>query len=110
LNLYGREFPEFLSEHILSQEFPFLKDLAKFELCFQDVFHSEHNSQTKIDTTIRFLKYDYAIYELWKASREESPLEELVWDRKTFACMYKCDSQVFVKVLSESEFQAKNST
>lgn len=41
LSDYGQQFPEFLDHHTALESFPFLKDLARFELVFQKIFHSE---------------------------------------------------------------------
>ena len=49
LNSYGREFPEYLYNHKLSEEIPFLFDLASFEWSFKKLFECKQHTSLKVE-------------------------------------------------------------
>lgn len=98
---YGKNFPEYLNEIDEFKEYPFLLDLAKFELIFKDIFHKKSPSLNNLETEIKpgskFLFFDsvklfkskYAIYEIWKSRKDNTLGTDINLESEEFLLMYK---------------------
>lgn len=119
LTLYGTKFPDYIAQTNYAEEFDFLEDLANFELNFHELFNSKQcvplssdelaqrfspTSRIEFAPNMKLLHFESAIYELWKASREESSLDLVELHTEEFLCMYKFEDQVYIKELSSDAF------
>ncbi|MFK7827987.1 MAG: putative DNA-binding domain-containing protein [Oligoflexales bacterium] len=118
---YGSEFPFFLAERSVSEDFPFLPDLADFEWKFKDVFHAKHeiyDAQSMLGTVadfsqvilylqanVRLVRSDFRVKEIWDLRDKNET--EIDWEpliSSSFLLLYRYDSRVFVKDLSQLEY------
>lgn len=91
LGQYGDGFPEFIKSNKLSQDFPFLIELANFERAFWKLFHkaslpfdkavwnlvNENNLNQLLFSPsgeVVFFKSDWKIFSLFKARNEDSSI------------------------------------
>lgn len=104
LSDYGEIFPEFISTHRENKSFPFLKDLARFELIFKDLFHSskpkieqlserflslDPDSKITFLPSMRLFKSKFSVYEIWqKRHDQESEVSETIFNPQ-FLMLYK---------------------
>jgi len=86
LTPYGENFPAFIKEHSLGEEFPFLPELAIFEREFWKLFHaapfhSEFNfstltedilGQSRFEFTenLRLFSWSLSLYDIWEQRHE----------------------------------------
>lgn len=119
LNHYGHRFSEFLSNHDLQKESPFLSDVADFEWKFSEVFHlpllratdpkelqkAQNGQDFKIDfqDSFRLFSSDYSVYNLWK-HRKENPDHLVQWSEPQKGILLKESDQVHIRLMSDSEF------
>ncbi len=117
LNLYGFDFPSFIAQTAQAKEFPFLSELADFELSFNQIFHSLESPalppailhqrftdnpqlQLQLVPSLQIKNYQHPIYKIWKACKEEYHLASV--ERTTEGlCLYKHQEKVFVQTLSQ---------
>lgn len=88
LGQIGRAWPEFVAEHALSQEFPFLSDLARWECLLDSCFHIAPSPPCDLSPlenlsdpdalylefvpSLRFLQSPYPILKLWRLRKAQS--------------------------------------
>lgn len=127
LDQYGESFPAFLKQEQLriipDSKFNFLNNLAEFEIIFKKIFHKKNVLAPKIDWNVFFdenetveLKLSSSsllfqstndVYEIWKLRKEnQRSLDEIIFRNPLLAVVYKFNSQVYVKKLSQIEFFA----
>lgn len=120
---YGKNFPEFLKNHQLSRDFPFLYDLTCFERAFLKIFHSAPEmglEKEKIETfrdlpnakfsfidPLYFLESKYSIYKIWETKDESCAQRdaEFNWKTPENLILYKSLEGLKVKHLNESQFE-----
>lgn len=113
---YGFEMPAFLQENGFLEEWPFLRDLAEFELSFWKMFHSDYplvepspiNPENLSESTFSFenvelFKSQWDVVSIWRNRESVADEVELDWDRKTFYLMYRHDVTVHLMELSEEQ-------
>lgn len=105
LGLYGDQFSIFLKDQDVSNEFPFLSDLADLEYYFQIYFHNpipvpasdseimgfqeDENLTFIFSESIKIYESDYPILELWEIHRfPEKTLDQIDWRPHQFV-LYK---------------------
>ncbi|MBP6219184.1 MAG: putative DNA-binding domain-containing protein [Oligoflexales bacterium] len=121
LSLYGHNFLDSLVEEELAHEYPFLKSIAEFELAFAHIFHEKQdnsvlaselyfqisqnlNCKIKFCQTVKFLSFDYPVYKIWQACKEENVDQRLDWNEKSYLCLFKNEEKVFIRSFEENEF------
>ena len=124
LNLAGRHLPDFLKDHPLTAQFPFLPDLAKFEWLVTEAFHAFDQSPldprefvtipiaewetAKIifQPSVKLTASSWAIYDLWKA-RHNNPEEtkKMAWNRPQWVLVGRKEVQVRCEPLTKTQYQ-----
>lgn len=125
LDQYGDLFPKFLAdvaiEWSLDQEIDFLSDLAYFEWQFKSIFHKKNPSEKSVDLSsiisgsikqnimlldsIKLYKSKKNVYEVWKLRKSpQCALSEINIYQPLKAVIYKMNSQVYVRILSNLEY------
>jgi hypothetical protein len=120
LSEYGREFPEFLYNHEVRGEIPFVFDLAHFEWSFKELFHCKQHKgidPSKIlshknpsDMKFEFgaacflFHSKYSIYDLWQKRKDEQNNCSLDLNKEDSLVLYKQNNRIFVDKLSKKEF------
>ncbi|MCG6151118.1 putative DNA-binding domain-containing protein [Leptospira bandrabouensis] len=118
LSNYGRNFPNFLLETY--PEFPYLKNLAEFEIQFIDSFHKkEHISfdlfslqnQTELENavfefgeTVKLIQNQFSIYSIWKNRKSNLQPDLSKTNQQEFLLLYKQHSNLYVLSLAAIEF------
>lgn len=119
LNDYGRHFAEFIEGTSHMVDFPFLADLARFELAFFDAFHSPEHQPLKpsdlvqigthpysiltFGPSVTFLHFSSSVYEIWKLRKQrERKVPQFLGPQ--FLAVYKKNGLIFVDQISEREF------
>lgn len=120
LTLYGLSFAEFLKTHSCIEEFPFLPQLADFECAFSYIFHApcEHalgpltlhklmtkdiSLKFKVTKSVMLKHYNYPIYEIWKACKQQRFSGELLERCEEQLCIHKKNEKVFVQAVRYEE-------
>lgn len=118
LSKYGENFPSFLTE--MFPEFPFLKNLAEFEIQFTDCFHAkEHrsydfsvlknqydleNSVFEFGETVKLIQNQFTIYSIWKNRKSKLQPDISKIENQEFLLLYKQNSNIYVLTLEPFEF------
>lgn len=118
LDEYGEGFEDFLKSHLLSQDFPFLPDLAHFEWSFRLVFHSEEKkgleaielgqalSDEKMNLSLcpsaLLLSYSYSVETIYSSGDEESDLD---YSHEQHILMFKKNAFVKMHLLSKNQYE-----
>ncbi|GAB4013311.1 MAG: hypothetical protein Fur0010_10070 [Bdellovibrio sp.] len=101
LGLYGDQFALFLKNHRVSEEYPFLSDLADLEYTFHQFFHApapipverEELMRFQVEENLKFIftnemkiyESDYPILDLWELPKQENKtLKDLDWMPQNF--------------------------
>lgn len=121
LSNYGNDFPRYIGEITELKEYPFLSDLAKFELIFKDIFHKKSpcfneilNSEIQIRPECKFLflnsaklfKSKYSVYEIWKSRKENNFEISSNFESEEYLLVYKSfDEKVWVLSLNIWQYQ-----
>lgn len=119
LDAFGHEFPHFISQHSLSKEFPFLKDLATLDLTFNQFFHAsleepvepeifeqlEDPGSLKVQFIRNFKLFNspYPLYDIWQW-RDNSE-QELNLSQAQALLLFKSQAVVKSTLLSPIQFQ-----
>ncbi|TGL63463.1 DNA-binding domain-containing protein [Leptospira sarikeiensis] len=113
---YGGNFPDFLKENY--PEHPFLAEIADFEYQVFQIFHLSKNLGTDIQKptgaefedfkisfhpSLRFLKYTYPIYDLWKADDSED-LSIFFQEKDQYLILGKKGSDLWILQIEEWEY------
>jgi hypothetical protein len=122
LTFYGSKFDDFLLDHKLSLEFSFLPKLAKLEIDFWNIFHSEkfdslvdlntalsddfENLKISFPDNFKIMSWDHKLYDIWK-QREDGLVESSISDYQEYQAIaiYKVDTKIQTKILSETQYQ-----
>lgn len=119
---YGDTFPSFLRKQSISEDFPFLGDLADFELKFKEVFHAKHEaydaqselakfsdiSQLRIglQATVALLTSAYRIKEIWDLrSSQENEIDWEPLEAPSFLLLYRSSARLYVKELQPMTYE-----
>ncbi|MBK9324100.1 MAG: putative DNA-binding domain-containing protein [Bdellovibrionaceae bacterium] len=115
LSNYSAGFITFLVNHKLSNEFPFLKDLA--QLCWdqKEIFDapsenglegnclltliSDEDSSASFVNSVRLRSSQYCIFDIWNALVHDNVAPEN-WDQPQTVVIYRSEFQVFLKQIS----------
>lgn len=121
LSDYGEEFPTFLDSDKISDEIPFISDLARFEWTFKTIFHkpnisteiAEWNPASTDPERMRFalspsamlFSSPYSVYEIWRLrDHDVKAVESVNWQKGEHLIVVKRDSQVFVRHVDPATF------
>ena len=120
LNSYGREFPEYLYNHKLSEEIPFLFDLASFEWSFKKLFECKQHTSLKVeefalindpnDMKLKFgeafflFSSKYSIYKVWQMRKKDQSNCFLDFDGEENLIFYKQSEKIFSNEVDSEEF------
>lgn len=120
---YGKNFPEFIKDHSLSDEFPFLFELCCFERAFLNLFHQAPEiglDKEKIESfsdlpnakfsfigPIHFQSSSYSIYKIWESKDESScqRSEDFDWKTPENIILFNTIEGLKVKHLSKAQFE-----
>ncbi|TGK81989.1 DUF2063 domain-containing protein [Leptospira noumeaensis] len=118
LSNYGETFPIFLMETY--PEFPYLKELAEFEIQFMECFHEkEHQhfdfaniqNQSELENSIFFfgksvklIQNQFSIYSIWKNRKSINPPDLSNVENPEFLLLYKQNSDMYVLNLEPVEY------
>jgi hypothetical protein len=116
---YGRIFYSHLEKSVYAEEFPFLPDLAQFELAFSDAFHAREHEQASSSELARieqepyavlhfgpsvlFLSLKHAVYQIWKSRKEKNRVVPDFFSPE-YLVLYKKDGLIFIQHLKSQEF------
>ena len=120
LGEYGQEFHKFIRNHKLGMEFPFLGDLAFFELNFLKVFHSPlqepctliikeqepFNLKFKFIDGIHLQKSKYPIFKIWELkdiSCVERKEVDFDWSAPSNLVLYKNNFGIRASFFNEDQ-------
>ena len=114
---YGNEMPKFLQESSYIEEWPFLRDLAEFELNFWKMFHSDYPlvessildplnlSETRFSFENIILHCsDWDVVSIWRNRESVADEVEIDWERKTYHLIFRNDVTVHLLELSEKQY------
>lgn len=121
---YGEKFPDFIAQHRLSQETPFLPDLARFEWQFKEIFHLPEeksldpklwqsvaefqNPKIQLTQQMRLLSYNYGIRNIWRSFKNAEDGKAFAeipdWKNPQQFMLFKKDHEVFMRDLGPEEF------
>lgn len=124
LNLYGKNFPQFLADKESLQELIFLTDLSNFEINYWSVFHAENlaeinyseemndhifNSHLILNQSLSLFCSEYDVFELFKNRKLSSEefyhyIQNTNINKPTFYIIFKKNSLVQVVYLSKSQY------
>lgn len=121
LSNYSVKFVDFLISHPASEEFPFLPDLAHLGWLHKEVFHRPHQEGLNSEALMKLLEQDkarvflietfellrseYCLFDIWKALKDQSD-PPTPWRESQCLVLYKSEQQVFVKQVTERQFEA----
>jgi hypothetical protein len=121
LSDYSEKFIPFLRNHPVSEEFPFLADLANLGWQKKELFNAptevglsgealpalleEEARPARFVTSFRLVSSEFCLYDLWESleGNTEPPTD---WDRPQALALYKANSQVFLKAFDLKTFRA----
>lgn len=121
LSLYGFEFANFLIDQAIIEEYPFLNELAEFELSYNKIFHARPSFELSSQDFYKEVSQDpklplglvssaichhfqHNIYEIWQACKDEEATDPCEWFGEEFVCLYKHQGSVFIKKISRAVF------
>jgi hypothetical protein len=121
LSDYSYAFISFLKTHSVSEEFPFLPDLANMGWQQKELFNapteeglageeliallSDENAKGRFVSSFQMITSSYCLYDIWQAQSDETnPPDD--WERPQALALYKAAHQVFVKPLSDKIYSA----
>lgn len=120
---YGRKFPIFLGQTRLAKNAPYIEDLAKFEIDFGVLFHSEvpkgikdfsdfsedtlMNATWEFSCCLKLFGWSCPIFGIWKnrGMPRDEILNDLDLNRPSYMALFKKGSQVEAKELSPNQFK-----
>lgn len=121
LSDYGRGFADFLAMHPATADAPFLPELARFELCFHDLFHAPAHApldartlaalgdlsgvKLRFGSAVRLVACERAVYDLFR-HRHDAEAPDLEIERAQFVLLYKQDSEVLAREVDAATFVA----
>jgi len=121
LSDYGREFADFLASAPVTAEALFLPELARFELCFHDLFHAAgHRAMDspslaalgdltgvrfRFGSAVRLVACERAVFDLFR-HREESEPPDFEIERSQHVLLYKLDGEVLAREVDAATFVA----
>lgn len=119
LSAYGSDFPAYLKRQSWD-ELEFLFDLATFELCFREIFHSraekpmdretlsallQEDRPLLLSSALRALQTENSIYDFWKKKIDEClDLSSIGHKKPSYLVLYKRERQVFIRSLSRGQY------
>jgi len=114
---YGLEMPDFLEDIGLLDEWPFLKDLAEFELIFWKMFHSDYPlvEPVALDpvrlSDIKFsfenvilYRSNWDVISVWRNRELVADEVEIDWDKKVFHLIFRHEVTVHLLELTEAQY------
>lgn len=119
LSNYGDAFPEYLSKTTYFTDFPFLKDLAEFEIIFWKAFHSKqesiivdwaniHNLETKelkLTNNASIFSWDYSIYDIFRCRKDGFENTDYDFTSTQSILMFNNSNVVQIKELKKQEYE-----
>lgn len=120
----GVNLPNYLSRHELSSDYPFLKELAQFEIDFWSTFHAKSHSVANDDSSIsendllsstyeftktfKLFTWNYCIFDLWELRKVGFENCDQNFDEEQKIAMFKTNKKVEVLKLSNDQYQIIN--
>lgn len=117
---YGLALPEWMAHSTWRQGTPFLSDLARLEWDIKEVSHMpQHSSISKemiqgidpslnvrlvIGQSCRLFEASFAVFDIWKQCFLGNHQPQLSWARPQRLALYKQDSRMCIRELSEPQF------
>lgn len=114
---YGLDMPSFIEEMELLEDWPFLRDLAEFELKFWKMFHSDYPviepltvdplklSDTKFCfENIVLFQSSWDVVGIWRKRESVADEVEIDWDKKIFYLIYRHEVSVHLLKLTENQY------
>lgn len=119
LDEYGHHLPHYLKNHSLSEDYPFLSQLADFEWAFREIFHSgevlgpnadelqklfaDENTKLVLSPSAKVLHYDFSIEKIY--SHKDSDEEKMNYSSEQFILLFKKNSLVKLHLLSKNQWE-----
>lgn len=118
LSHYGANLPQFLEKEGYKSDYPFIIDLALFEVSFWKLFHLEFNSsklsifnyQDIEDTKFSFdfvhlftSKWD--VVSIWRNRESKADDVEIDWDNEIFYLLYRNEEKVNLLKVTEAQYE-----
>jgi len=120
LGSYAKDFPVYLKTHPLSEDFPFLSQLAEFEQVFWQFFHQEETQSfdpfTDIDASelgqakfqmpdqCRLFSWRWSVDKIFEARSGESE-QEIEWDLPSSCMLVKLNQKISIFKLSQNQYK-----
>ncbi len=120
LSDYGADFADFLAGGEYAAEFPFLTELARFELDFQRLFHTgehEHvgaerlagvadieSAVFEIGSAVSLFTSPYAVHSVWRSRKGAQPETAPDWSYAERLLSYKLGGEIYVCAVSEAAY------
>jgi hypothetical protein len=124
LDEYGHKFSTFLDTHALSDDYPFLPQLARFEWTFRDVFHvkeirglnaiqlqeslSDEKNKLTLVPSACLMDFSYAIDQIYSLKDSEEAPENFQYDGHSYILLFKKNSLVKMHTLSKNQWSFVN--
>jgi len=121
LSDYGRGFPDFLATTHHASDFPFLAELARFELLFHDLFHAPSHASVNaaelaalgdltgvrmtFGSAVRLVACERAVYDVFRHRNDADP-PDLDFERGQLVVMFKQDGEVLAREVDAATFAA----
>ena len=124
---YGGEFASFLAEHDISQQLPYLSDVAKLDRAWLNVYFAAENAPITVDeistlmgrvddiamhqlelcTAIDIVSLDYAVTPVWQILKETGRLNTAieVIKKPEYVLLWRQHSEVLIRPLTSVEFK-----
>lgn len=115
----GEEIPVMLAEHPMTEDFPFLPELAQFEWEFQNILHmpletpleekdfqaaTDLENQRLVLTKAIFLRTsNYSIYEIWSQRMAKNRREDIDWEQPENLVLFKGPHGIRSKTLAPEQ-------
>ncbi len=121
---YGEQFPSFLGDHALSQDFPFLAEVAQFEKCYWSIFHQSNSYsdkawpdeqdltpelKLKLDPNTILFSSPYSCLDLFFHRNQSAQTFKGEINKPQFALLFKVDDLVKVLELTRVQFELLDS-
>jgi len=120
LGSYAKDFPIYLKTHPLSEDFPFLSQLAEFEQIFWKFFHQAETqiydpfidieakdlgaSTFSFPEQCRLFSWPWSIDKIFEARSGESD-QELDWDQPSSCMLVKLNQRISVFKLTHHQYR-----
>ncbi len=123
---YGHEFASFLAEHDVSQQLPYLSDIARLDRAWLNVYFAAENAPITVDeistlmgrvddiamhqlvlcTAIDIVSLDYAVTPVWQKLKETGRLNTAieVIKRPEYVLLWRQHSEVLIRPITSVEF------